>query len=42
MIEQTYDFSRLFMDYYDTKTQNNIEDYGNYWINKTTNLLWYK
>jgi len=42
MLDQPYDFSALFMDYYDINTQNTVRDYGNYWINKLTGVWWYK
>ena len=42
MIDNYYDFSCLFLSYYNNKTQINIKKCGNYWINKITNTIWYK
>jgi len=42
MIDQTYDFSRLFLSYYDAKVQEEIKKCGNYWINRLTKNIWYK
>jgi hypothetical protein len=42
MIDQEYDFSRLFMDYYDSNTQEFIKLSGNFWIQRLLNIIWYK
>ena len=42
MLDQTYDFSKLFLSYYDVDTQNYIKFCGNLWTNKFTNELFYK
>jgi hypothetical protein len=34
MVSQEYDFSRLFLSYYDTETQKKIKESGNYWLNR--------
>lgn len=33
---QTYDFSRLFLEFYPPETQNEIKRCGNYWMKKLT------
>ena len=42
MINKVYDFSRLFLSYYDIDTQNYIKLCGNYWTNKLAHMNWYK
>jgi len=34
MLDKTYNFSRLFKSYYPLEDQRNINDYGQYWIQK--------
>lgn len=41
MINKEYDFSRLFINNYDQKTQNEIKKNGNYWSCKLTGKKWY-
>ena len=41
MIDTQFDFSRLFLSYYDNDTQQYIKRCGNFWIKKITNRLWY-
>lgn len=41
MIDQTYDFSLLFLSKYDQNTQNIIRYSGNYWGNKLLGIQWY-
>lgn len=36
MKTQTYDFSRLFLEFYPPETQNEIKRCGNYWMKKLT------
>ena len=36
-----WDFSCLFMSYYDEETQNNIKSRGNYWMKRMTGTNWY-
>ena len=40
-LEREWDFSCLFMSYYDEETQNNIKSCGNYWMNRMTGTNWY-
>jgi hypothetical protein len=42
MINKEYDFSGLFLSYYDIDTQYYIKLCGNFWTNKLANLNWYK
>jgi hypothetical protein len=41
MIDETYDFSRLFLSYYDIAMQKTIKECGNFWMRKLTNKVWY-
>jgi len=42
MINKEYDFSCLFMSYYNLELQKQIRECGNYWIQRTTQTLWYR
>ena len=42
MLDKEYDFSSLFLDNYDSNTQNYIKDCGNFWIYRLTGNLYYK
>lgn len=42
MIHKEYDFSRLFLSYYNISTQNYIKECGNYWTNRLCSMNWYK
>jgi len=42
MVNQTYDFSCLFLSNYPPDIQSEIKDCGNYWTYKFTNELFYK
>jgi hypothetical protein len=41
MIDQTYDFSKLFVSYYNDETQRYIKQCGNFWTSKFTNKCFY-
>jgi len=41
MIDTEYDFSRLFLSYYDKETQTEIKQCGNCWVSRLTNRLFY-
>jgi len=41
MVDQTYDFSRLFLSSYDVSTQNEIRRNGNYWSRRIIGRNWY-
>jgi hypothetical protein len=41
MLDQTFNFSCLFIDNYDDTTQKYIKNCGNFWMNVTTNSIWY-
>jgi hypothetical protein len=41
MIDMEYDFSRLFLSFYDGENQSAIKECGNYWIRKFTGNDWY-
>jgi hypothetical protein len=41
MIDETYDFSKLFLSYYNDETQQCIQKCGNYWTYKFTNKFFY-
>jgi len=41
MIDQTFDFSRLFLSKYDQSTQDFIKHNGNYWGQKLIGKKWY-
>jgi hypothetical protein len=41
MIEQTYDFSRLFLSSYNLEDQIKIKTNGNYWVKRFCYKLWY-
>lgn len=41
MLDTKYDFSRLFLSYYDDATVFKIKDCGNYWCRRTTGVIWY-
>jgi hypothetical protein len=42
MIDKTYDFSKLFLSYYNDETQQYIKQCGNYWTYKFTKDFFYK
>jgi hypothetical protein len=42
MIHTSYDFSRLFLSYYDDATQTCIRECGNFWTNIFCQKNWYK
>jgi hypothetical protein len=42
MLDTPYDFSRLFLSFYDKETQADIKKCGNFWMNKRTKEVWYK
>lgn len=41
MIQQEYNFSALFLSYYDAYTQKMIKMNGNAWMQRLTNNIWY-
>jgi hypothetical protein len=41
MIDQTYDFSHLFLSFYDEATQARIKECGNFWMRKVSDKDWY-
>jgi hypothetical protein len=41
MLDTRYDFSRLFLSFYDNDTQQYIKQCGNFWMNRCTNYVWY-
>ena len=41
MAVREWDFSRLFLSYYDEDTQNTIKACGNYWTNRLVKKNWY-
>jgi hypothetical protein len=41
MISREWDFSRLFLSYYDDDTQNTIKECGNFWMNRLVKKNWY-
>jgi hypothetical protein len=41
MIDETYDFSKLFLSYYNYDTQQYIKKCSNFWTHKFTNRLFY-
>jgi hypothetical protein len=41
MIDQTYDFSKLFLSYYTEEQIKVIKNCGNYWTKKLANKIWY-
>lgn len=41
MLNETYDFSCLFMNHYDVQMRANIKECGNYWMIKTLRHTWY-
>jgi hypothetical protein len=41
MINKQYDFSRLFLNYYDLQKQNHIKIQGNYWTSRFTGKTFY-
>ena len=41
MINKEYDFSKLFLDYYDSDTQKYIKTCGDYWIELLLKKKWY-
>jgi hypothetical protein len=41
MIDEKYDFSKLFLSSYTLEDRDNIKDNGNYWINKLCSKKWY-
>lgn len=42
MIDKEYDFSCLFLSNYSLEQQKEIKDCGDYWVQRTTQTLWYK
>jgi hypothetical protein len=42
MKDEVYDFSRLFLSFYDERTKSQIMDNGNYWSHHLRGKLWYK
>jgi hypothetical protein len=42
MIDVKYDYSRLFLSYYNINKQENIKKCGNYWMKKMTGKIWYR
>jgi hypothetical protein len=40
MIDAEYDFSRLFLSYYDRETQKLIKTSGNFWLNRIDPTKW--
>ena len=42
MCGQSYDFSRLFVSFYDEPHRQQIYDCGNYWMKRHTNQIFYK
>jgi hypothetical protein len=42
MINRKYNFSRLFLTYYDEETQKEIKQCGNYWMKFLTKKDWYE
>lgn len=41
MLDQQYDFSRLFLSSYSNNEKEHIKDYGNFWIHRLTGHKWY-
>jgi hypothetical protein len=41
MVVREWDFSRLFLSYYDEDTQNTIKECGNFWTNRLVKKNWY-
>jgi hypothetical protein len=41
MLHQTYNFNKLFIDYYTKQQQEQIKFNGNFWCYKLTRLNWY-
>lgn len=43
MIDELYDFSRLFLSFYDEETQTKIKESGNFWLKRidATRCTWY-
>jgi len=42
MLDKTYDFSKLFLSYYDKSTQEYIKFCGNYWTTRFVSDIFYK
>jgi len=42
MINKKYDFSKLFLSFYDIETQKIIKDNGNHWMKRLCNVEWYR
>jgi len=42
MIDQTYDFSKLFLSYFNEPTKLDIKSCGNYWMQRHLRVKWYK
>uniref|UniRef100_A0A6C0EUQ3 RXYLT1 C-terminal domain-containing protein n=1 Tax=viral metagenome TaxID=1070528 RepID=A0A6C0EUQ3_9ZZZZ len=42
MIDYEYDFSKLFLSYYDDEKQKDIKTCGNYWTSTITGVYFYK
>jgi len=41
MLDQTYDFSRLFLSYYSSEQQEEAKANGNYWVQRLCSKAWY-
>ena len=41
IIDKRYDFSKLFLSYYDHASQNDIKRSGNFWIHRLAKKNWY-
>ena len=41
MLDQSYDFSRLFLSYYSLGQQDLIKSNGNYWVKRLCSKTWY-
>ena len=42
MLDEKYNFSRLFLSYYEESDVNLIKESGNYWMNMLTHNNWYQ
>jgi len=41
MLDQVFDFSKLFLEFYSYNLQKQIKSNGNYWVNKLCKKTWY-
>ena len=41
MLDTQYDFSKLFLSFYNNDTQQYIKKCGNFWMKRCTNSFWY-